>query len=81
MFRLNSEIASGILLKIILTKNFITIEDPVEYQIEIINQIQVNERIADLRPVPEVKDTAELERLKKNLQVLFRKKLKKKLNT
>ena len=27
--------------------------------------IQVNERIADLRPVPEVKDTAELERLKK----------------
>ena len=28
-----------------LEKNFITIEDPVEYQLEIINQIQVNERI------------------------------------
>lgn len=43
--------------------------------------IQVNEKIADLRPVPEVKDAAELASLKKNLQTLFRKKLKKKLNT
>ncbi len=42
--------------------------------------IQVNERIADLRPIPEVKDTEELERLKKNLQVFFRKKLEKKLS-
>jgi len=30
---------------ITLEKNFITIEDPVEYQLEIINQIQINERI------------------------------------
>ncbi|OGL43415.1 MAG: hypothetical protein A2W05_11780, partial [Candidatus Schekmanbacteria bacterium RBG_16_38_10] len=30
---------------ITLEKNFITIEDPVEYQVEILNQIQVNERI------------------------------------
>lgn len=43
--------------------------------------IQVNERIANLRPVPEVKDATELDSLKKNLQTLFRKKLKKKLNT
>jgi type IV pilus assembly protein PilB len=28
-----------------LEKNFVTIEDPVEYQLEIVNQIQVNERI------------------------------------
>jgi hypothetical protein len=40
--------------------------------------IQVNERIADLRPVAEVKDTVELERLKKNLQRFFMKKYKKK---
>jgi hypothetical protein len=41
--------------------------------------IQVNEKIADLRPVAEVKDAAELHRLKKNLQRYFMKKYKKKL--
>lgn len=43
--------------------------------------VQVNERLADLRPIPEVKDISELERLKKSLQTLFRKKLRKKLTT
>ena len=41
--------------------------------------IQVNEKIADLRPAAEVKDAAELDRLKKNLQRHFMKKCKKKL--
>jgi DNA-binding Lrp family transcriptional regulator len=41
--------------------------------------IQVNERIADLRPATEVKDASELDRLKKNLQRYFMKKYKKKL--
>jgi len=40
--------------------------------------IQLNERIADLRPIAEVKDAAELDRLKKNLQKYFMKKYKKK---
>jgi hypothetical protein len=40
--------------------------------------IQVNEMIADLRPTAEVKDAAELDRLKKNLQKYFAKKYKKK---
>jgi beta-mannanase len=43
--------------------------------------IQINEKIADLKPIPEVKNTTELERLKKNLQILFKRKLKKKLIT
>jgi hypothetical protein len=40
--------------------------------------IQVNEMIADLRPTAEVKDAAELDRLKKNLQKYFAKKYRKK---
>jgi len=43
--------------------------------------ILVNERLADLRPVPEVEDSTELERLKKNLQSIFKRKLKRKLTS
>ena len=43
--------------------------------------VEVNERICDLRLVPEIKDDAELEGLKKKLQKLFWKKHKKKLDT
>ncbi len=42
--------------------------------------IQVNERLCNLRPLPEIKDNIELENLKKNLQALFKRKFKKKLN-
>ncbi len=42
--------------------------------------VHVNEKLADLKPVPEVKDADELARLKKNLQALFRKKLRKNLS-
>jgi hypothetical protein len=38
--------------------------------------VLVNERICDLRPVPEVKDNEELAELKKKLQNLFMKKYK-----
>ena len=38
--------------------------------------VLVNERICDLRPVPEVKDDEELAELKKKLQNLFMKKYK-----
>lgn len=38
--------------------------------------VLVNERICDLRPVPEVKDDQELAELKKKLQSLFMKKYK-----
>jgi hypothetical protein len=40
--------------------------------------VQASEKLCDLMPVPEVKDDAELEELKKNLRRLFRKKYKKK---
>lgn len=38
--------------------------------------VLVNERICDLRPVPEVKDNEELDELKKKLRSLFMKKYK-----
>lgn len=38
--------------------------------------VLINERICDLRPVPEVKDDEELAELKKKLQTLFMKKYK-----
>ena len=38
--------------------------------------VQLNERISDLRPVVEIEDTNEREALKKKLQEIFRKKLK-----
>ena len=41
--------------------------------------IKINEEICDLQPVAEIKDAAELDRLKKNLQKYFAKKYKKKL--
>ena len=40
--------------------------------------VVVNERICDLRPVPEVKDDKEMEDLKKKLQERFKTKYKKK---
>jgi len=40
--------------------------------------IQTNEKICNLRPVPEVADESEAERLKKKLQNRFRQKYKKK---
>ncbi len=40
--------------------------------------IQTNEKICDLRPVPEVTDESKAERLKKKLQNRFRRKYKKK---
>src|SRR3990172_9195451 len=43
--------------------------------------VEVNERICDLRLVPEIKDDAELEGLEKKLQKLFWNKHKKKLDT
>ena len=39
--------------------------------------VQLNERISDLRPVVEIEDKNEREALKKKLQEIFRKKLKK----
>lgn len=39
--------------------------------------VQLNERISDLRPVVEIEDKSEREALKKKLQEIFRKKLKK----
>jgi len=41
--------------------------------------VQLNERICDLRPVTELEDKNELEELKKKLQMLLRKKYRKKL--
>ena len=41
--------------------------------------VRINERICDLRPVPEVKDDKELAELKKKFQKRFLKKYKKKL--
>lgn len=41
--------------------------------------VEVNERICDLRPVPEIKDKNELEGLKKKLQKHFMKKYKERL--
>ncbi len=38
--------------------------------------VQLNERISDLRPVVEIEDKSEREALKKKLQEIFRKKLK-----
>jgi hypothetical protein len=40
--------------------------------------VQTNEKLCELRPVPEVNDENEAERLKKKLQNRFRKKYKKK---
>ena len=42
--------------------------------------VQLNEKICDLRPVPEVEDKDEAEELKKKLQMHFRKKYTKKLS-
>ena len=42
--------------------------------------IQVNEKICDLEPVPEIEGANELEALKKKLQNLYRKKSRKRLN-
>ncbi len=42
--------------------------------------VQLNEKICDLRPVPEVEDKDEAEKLKKKLQMHFRKKYTKKLS-
>jgi hypothetical protein len=36
--------------------------------------VQLNEKICDLRPIPEIEDKNEEEELKKKLQMLFRKK-------
>lgn len=41
--------------------------------------IQVNKKICDLEPVPEIEEANELEALKKKLQNLYRKKYKKRL--
>jgi hypothetical protein len=41
--------------------------------------IQLNEKICDLRPIAEIEDKDEAEALKKKLQMLFRKKSRKKL--
>jgi hypothetical protein len=41
--------------------------------------VQLNERICDLRPVTELEDKNELEELKKKLQMLLRKRYRKKL--
>lgn len=41
--------------------------------------VEVNERICDLRPIPEIGDKDELEELKKKLQKHFMKKYKEKL--
>jgi acetolactate synthase small subunit len=38
--------------------------------------VQLNEKISDLRPVVEIEDKNEREALKKKLQMIFRKKLK-----
>jgi len=43
------------------------------------DEIQLNERICDLRPVTELEDKNELEELKKKLQMFLRKKYRKKL--
>lgn len=40
--------------------------------------VRLNERICDLRPVPEIEDPNELGELKKKLQRFFRKRLKRK---
>ena len=40
--------------------------------------VETNERICDLRPVPEIKDDKELAELKKKLQKRFMKKYKRK---
>jgi len=40
--------------------------------------VQTNEKICDLRAVPEIVDESEAEALKKKLQTYFRKKYKKK---
>jgi Family of unknown function (DUF6788) len=40
--------------------------------------VEVNERICDIRPVPEIKDDKELVALKKKLQQMFMEKYKKK---
>jgi len=42
--------------------------------------VQLNEKICDLRPVPEVEDKDEAEELKKKLQMHFRRKYTKKLS-
>ena len=41
--------------------------------------VQVNEKICDLRPTPEIEDENEAEELKKKLQMLLRKKYTRKL--
>jgi hypothetical protein len=41
--------------------------------------VQLNEKICDLRPVPEIEDTNEAEELKKKLQRHFRRKYRKRL--
>lgn len=41
--------------------------------------LEVNEKICDLRPVPDIKDEKELEELKKKLQSFFKRKYKKRL--
>jgi len=41
--------------------------------------IQLNEKVCDLRPIPEVEDKDEAEKLKKKLQMHFRKRSRKKL--
>jgi len=41
--------------------------------------VQLNEKICDLRPIPEVEDRNEEEDLKKKLQMFFRKKYRKRL--
>lgn len=41
--------------------------------------IQLNEKICDLRPIPEIEDKDEAEALKKKLQMRFRKRSRKKL--
>lgn len=40
--------------------------------------VRLNEQICELRAIPEIKDNAELEELKKNLKRIFMKKYKKK---
>jgi hypothetical protein len=42
--------------------------------------VQLNEKICDSRPVPEIEDNSEAEELKKNLKMQFEKKYKKKLS-
>jgi len=51
-------------------KNFLKLYDEL---------VRLNEKICDLRPIPKIEDKDELEDLKKKLQMLFRKKYRKRL--